>query len=411
MKALILAGGYGTRLHPITLRTSKCVLPLAGIPSVVHIIERLKQAGITDIIISMNKNQESIEKALGHGEKHRVNIKYIIEETSSDSDKLGAIRAIKYVVDRIGTDDFIIAGADNFFNGLDIKDMIDFHKEKKSDATVALYHLDDRSLVKNYGIAVLDGDKITSFQEKPSIEDAKSNLAAIFFYIVSKKFLDENLPDYLAKYPNRADRPGDLWEHYAKRMPVNGFVFSGFFGDIGNAKTYLKSNMEAMKMMNRNISENANISDGAEIIGDNVMISDDVIIENGVTIEGPVLIERGCKIMKGSVIGPHVSVLRGSEVGSDSIISNSILFDKVKIGERVRMHGSIADGKTMIGSGSVIENESIIGYSSELSENIKVLECSRIWPFSSFEKDSVIQGDIISETDLVKEAHYFEEEE
>jgi NDP-sugar pyrophosphorylase family protein len=396
MKALILAGGYGTRLHPITLRTSKCVLPVAGVPNIVHLINRLKEAGIDDIIISMNKNQESIEKVLGDGSRFGVKIRLIIEETSSDRDKLGA-------------DDFIIAGGDNFFSGLDIKEMINFHKKRNSDATIALYHLDDRSLVKNYGIAVLEGEKITSFQEKPSVEDALSNLAAIFFYIVSRKFVENELPDYIEKNPEKADRPGDLWEYYAKKMTVNGFVFSGFFGDIGNAKTYITSNTEAMKSIISNISEKAMISSDSKIVGDRIIIGDDVVIENGVKIVGPVMIEKGCRIMNGSEIGPFVTVLKGTEVGSKSAISNSILFEKVRVGEGVRMHGSIADGKSSIGSGSVIESGSIIGYSSELSDNIKVLESSRVWPFKSVESEE-ISGDVISDTDLIRDSHYFEED-
>ena len=317
---------------------------------------------------------------------------------------------MKYVFDRIGTDDFIILGADNYFHGLDINDMLSSHKKNKSDATVALYQLNDRSLVNNFGIAVLDKGRIIAFQEKPKIEDALSTLASTSIYIMNKDFLDTHLPNYLKEQWDKADRPGDLWVYFAKRLNIAGYTFFGFWGDIGNAKTYLNSNREAMNKLDEKISGKARISDYAELAGEHIQIEDDAVIEENVTIRGPAFIGRGCIIHKGSVVGPYVTLLSGSEIGDNCEISDSIIFENVSIGHGVKLQGSIIDGKTVIGDESVIESESIIGYNSNILGQSRLMPSSRIWPHITIEREAVIDGDVISETGMIKDTYYLEDD-
>lgn len=410
MKALILAGGYGTRLHPITLRTSKSVLPIAGIPNIIHIFKNLKSAGIKDVVISLNKNQESVRNVLGDGKRFGINLEYVMEETSSDEDKLGAIGAIRYVIETVGTDDYVVIGADNFFHGLDIEEMIKFHKKTKSDATVALFELGDKSLVSNYGIAVLDKERIIAFQEKPRIEDALSTLASTAVYIMNKNFLDANLPEYLESNKDKHDRPGDLWVHFAKKLNIGGFSFSGFWGDIGNAGAYLKSNKSAMEMLEENISENAKISEYAELAGENIQVEEGVVIEEDVIIRGPVVLKKNCIIRKGSVVGPYVLVLRETEISEGCEITNSVVFERVNIGSGVKISGSIIDGKSVISDNCVIESNSIVGYGSRILKNSKISESSRVWPHIILDEETIVDGDVMSETGLIKDTYYFEDD-
>ena len=172
MKGIIMMGGYGTRLQPLTLRTPKPLLPIAGKPNVDYLVEKIQAGGIKNVVISANKNNVKVREYLTNED-----VEFIIEDTNSDKDKLGVVGAIKYLKSIFGSDDYLILAGDNFFHGLELKDVKDYHNNEKPDATIGLYQLQDKSEVEKFGVAVLDAkNRITSFQEKPKPEEATPSL-------------------------------------------------------------------------------------------------------------------------------------------------------------------------------------------------------------------------------------------
>jgi len=410
MKVLILAGGYGTRLHPLTLRTSKCILPVGGKPNIAHILEKLSQAGIKDVIISFNISQEKIKQLLGDGSKFGVRIKYITEMTKNDSDKLGAVGAIKYVVDNAGLDDYLVIGADNYFEGLDIDKLIDFHRKKGADATLALYYVEEEHMVERLGIAVVDGDRITGFQEKPRIEEAKSRLGSILVYVISRQFLEKKLPKYLAELAlknRKPDNPGEMWSHFVDKADIQGFKFNGYWTDIGsNVMYYIDANAMAMARVEHSISGSAIIDDGAKVSETGVAIGDNTVVEKGAVVRGPVIIGRNCRIKSGAVVGPNTMIHDNTIIGERSTVDSAILFENVHVGSGVKIESSIADGLVDIEDEVKVEQHSIIGHGSRLCQGSKLNFESRVWPGISIAKNSVISGSVMGNDKLIESCYW-----
>lgn len=186
MKAIILAGGLGNRLRPLTDNTPKPLLPIRGKPIVQRCIENLKANGIKDIILSIGYKAEKIQDYLGNGKKFGVNIKYNIEK-----ELLGTGGAVKQVVNKLGiSDDFILVWGDNLAE-FDIKDMIKSHSDMNGLITMSLTPRED---VENFGVAKLKGKKIIGFVEKPERAKAPSMLINAGAFIVNPKAL-EILPE------------------------------------------------------------------------------------------------------------------------------------------------------------------------------------------------------------------------
>jgi len=180
MKAIILAGGLGTRLRPLTDKTPKPLLPIKGKPILEHIINNLKSHGITDIILSVGYRAETIEAYMGDGSKFGVNLSYSLEYRP-----LGTGGALKKAAAGI-KETFIAINGDNLAD-FDWTDILKAHKKNKAKITLALYPVKD---VTKYGIAKLDGEKIVEFIEKPTKEEAPSNLNNAGAYVMEPEALD-----------------------------------------------------------------------------------------------------------------------------------------------------------------------------------------------------------------------------
>ena len=180
MKAIILAGGLGTRLRPLTDKTPKPLLPIKGTPIIEHAINNFKKHGIKDIILSIGYKAEKIKEYFGDGSRIGVNISYCIEE-----EPLGTGGAIKKAAEDID-ETFIAINGDNLadFNWTEI---IHAHKRNNAKLTLGLYPVKD---VTQYGIARLDGEKLLEFIEKPSVEQAPSNLNNAGAYVMEPDALD-----------------------------------------------------------------------------------------------------------------------------------------------------------------------------------------------------------------------------
>ncbi|MFH1780142.1 MAG: NDP-sugar synthase [Candidatus Micrarchaeota archaeon] len=386
-KAILLTGGYSTRLYPLTLKRPKVLLPVAGKPVMQYLVEMLKDSGIKEITVGLNVKQKAIQKYFGNGEKYGVKIDYCFEESANDSNKLGGLGAINYVIEKKKIkEECLVVGGDNFVYGLDLK-----HMKHEHPASIALYNLKDKNLVEQFGIGIVDKNKrITAFQEKPKVEQAKSKLASTLIYRLSEEFVNQHLPEYIKekhKKGEKADRPGDLWQHYVEKIPLHGLVFEGIWGDIGTAETYIETNKLAMELLIKNGS------DEQVIKGKNVEIGENAVIR------GPTIIEDNCKIGDNCIIGPYVHLMKGTEISKDSTVSGSILFENTKVGEASRIYDAIIDYNTSIEKNCKIDDLVIIGHDCVIGERTRVLSRSKIWPFIKIKANSIVEGELSLDLD------------
>lgn len=321
MQALILAGGEGTRLRPLTINTPKPIVPIGNEPFLVRQIVALKSAGIQDITLSLNYQPTAIEKVIGDGSKYGVNLRYIVEPAP-----MGTAGAYKFAANHLKETTLVLNG--DILTDLDLLEIINHHQNLKADATIFLTGVENPSA---YGLVQFDEDlRVSRFLEKPSaeeIEKLKLNTINAGIYVLEPNVL-ELIPDgekYSFEYQLFPDLLGRKAKFYA-------FVSNhNYWLDIGTPQRYLQANIDlingkinlpSVKFDNNSIvGENSLVKQGAKIknsiLGDNVVLEECALVENSV-IWSNAQIGANAKIID-SVVGYNL------EVKKNFIIKNSYL--------------------------------------------------------------------------------------
>jgi len=220
-KAVVLIGGKGTRLRPITYKIPKCMIDVNGKTITEHLFDLLKKYGIRDVILSVGYMKEKVKEHYEDGSKFGVNITYV-----EDDEPLGTAGPLKLAKEHLH-DSFIVTNGDELKN-INIPRMFRLHKRKDALATIALTTVTDPS---QYGVARLSGSRILEFVEKPKKDDAPSNLINAGFYIMEPEVLDM-IPDGFSMLEK------DVFPKLAKEGRLRGFPFEGQWFDIGNLERY-----------------------------------------------------------------------------------------------------------------------------------------------------------------------------
>lgn len=223
-KALILAGGKGTRLRPITYELPKALIPIHGKTMTEHLFDLFKKYGIHDIILCVGHMKEKIMKHFGDGSTFGVKITYIEE-----NEALGTAGPIKLAKNLLN-ETFIVSNGDELKN-IDLAEMYEFHKENKAAVTIALTTVADPT---QYGVAKLSGSQILEFVEKPSLKDAPSNLINSGLYILEPSVIN-SIPAGFAMLEK------DVFPKLAKERQLCGYPFAGQWFDTGNIARYEKA--------------------------------------------------------------------------------------------------------------------------------------------------------------------------
>jgi len=220
-KAVLLVGGRGTRLKPLTDKIPKALLEVQGKTITEHLFDLLKKYGIRDVVLCTGYLKNKIREYFGDGGKIGINITYVEED-----EPLGTAGPLK-LAKRYLKDSFIVSNGDELKN-INIPRMFRLHKRKNALATIALTTADDPS---HYGVARLDGSRIVEFIEKPSKMQAPSNLINAGFYIFEPEVIDM-IPDGFSMLEK------DVFPKLAKMGRLRGFPFAGQWFDIGNIERY-----------------------------------------------------------------------------------------------------------------------------------------------------------------------------
>jgi len=311
VKVLIMAGGYATRLWPITKDNPKALLPVGEKRIIDYILEKVLTLDLP-VYISTNRFFESHFRPVAE----EYGVELIVEDTLHEEEKLGTIGAMKKAVDELGLDDYLVIAGDNLFSF----SLEDFLARYSGETLIAVYDVGDLELAKRYGVVVLEGDRVVAFEEKPA--QPRSTLISTGVYVFPERVM-ELLDEYL-RDGNR-DSPGYFVQWLlARGEPIKAYRFSEYWYDIGSADSYL----EALKtLLKESRIEEIQISPYAKIIP-------------------PVVIKRGAKILGRSIIGPFAYI--GEEcLIENSDVSDSIIFRKTVI-RNATIWRSIIDEKCEI---------------------------------------------------------------
>jgi mannose-1-phosphate guanylyltransferase / phosphomannomutase len=335
MKAVVMAGGEGTRLRPLTSNQPKPMVSIVGKPCMEHILELLREHGMTDVIVTVAFLPQAIRSYFGEGDTLGMNIGYSVEESPLGT--AGSVRLAARQLDET----FLVISGDALCDG-DLSKLVEFHKERGAAVTIGLQSVENPL---EFGIVVTDDEgRIERFLEKPSWGQVFSDTINTGIYVLE--------PEVLKHVPT--DRPFDFSKElfpYLLEMgrPLYGYVMDGYWQDIGNLDQYRQANFDALDEKVR-----LNIP-GIRIRG-NVWLGEGVELADLDQVEGPALLGNYCRIAPGASVGEY-----------------SVISSNVTLRERTRTTRSVIDASTHIGRSSLIEG-AILGRSCDIRAHVRIHE-------------------------------------
>ncbi|GGM68769.1 mannose-1-phosphate guanylyltransferase [Thermogymnomonas acidicola] len=351
IKAVVMAGGKGTRLRPITYSIPKPLVPIAGKPCIGYILDSYYSAGIRDAIITTGYKFESLITGVLKYKQNDLSVLFSVEPEPAGT--AGSVKLVSRFLDQT-----FIVGSGDILSDFRIEELLRFHRERKADVTIALTKVDDPS---QFGIVETEDGRIVRFLEKPSREETFSNTINAGMYVIEPKILDE-IPD---------GEPYDFAKQLFPRLIKEGYSVMGYecpgtWLDTGRPHDMIKANQMMVSKY------------GAEVSGESV--SGRVIIKTGLhllantRIKGPAYIGEGVKIGRNSVIEAS-AIYDGTVIGEGVQVRNSILMDNVRVLDRTTVSGSVIMRNTTIGEECEISD-------SVLAPHLNLQSRSRIYNVS-----------------------------
>lgn len=302
MKAVVLAGGYATRLWPITKHRPKMFLPVGDQTVIDTIFEDLEADDrISEVFVSTNERfAETFEEYIEESPYSKPTLS--VEETRAEDEKFGVVGALAELIEREGVDeDLVVVAGDNLIS-FDVADFVDFFYEKESPC-LAAYDVKDLEKAKSYGLVELDGDRVIDMQEKP--ENPKSTLVSIACYAFPASDLPK-FDEYLAG-DNNPDEPGWFMQWLQDDGDVFAYTFDGAWFDIGTAQSYLDAVSWFLGGENV-VHESATVSNTE--LGKNVHIMADAVVEDSTLDESVVFPKAAIKnaSLKNSIVDEETHI-------------------------------------------------------------------------------------------------------
>jgi glucose-1-phosphate thymidylyltransferase len=343
MKGILLHGGHGTRLRPLTHTGPKQLLPIANKPMSEYCIESMKSAGIKEIAIIIGGiGTQKVKEYYGNGDKFGIKITYVLQDFPR-----GIAHAISLCENFIGDEKFLVFLGDNIIQ----KSINEFGKEfEKSNvaATILLCEVDNPS---RFGIADIENGQIKKIIEKP--KDPPTNLAVTGIYFLTPVIFDI-IKRLKPSWRNEYEITDALDMMLNEKHSINYEMITDYWKDTGTPEDIVNANKAILE---NTIPEFKGKKDSTVLIEGNVSVGDETCINNHVKIIGPVIIGKKCKISGDTIIGPNTSIGNNCII-SDGIIKDSIIMDNCEIGKNVNLTNSIISSNSSINQNN-IKNEQI----------------------------------------------------
>ena len=354
MQAVVLVGGEGTRLRPLTYGTPKPMVPIMNVPFLERTLVRLREAGIDDVILPAGYLPQAITGYFGDGAKLGIHLTYVIEETP-----LNTAGALKNIADHITGPFFVLNG--DVLTSLDLRAMMAFHREHGGAGVLHAIRVEDPSA---FGCILRDADgRIRRFVEKPPREQAPTNEINAGTYLLEREILDwipAGRPVSIERETFPLILEGD--------RPLHSYVTDDYWIDLGRPEAYLGAHRDIFdgKMP---LALGAGTSG---IAGPGARSSD----ARGVT--APSYVGAGVTIEPGARVGPYAVIGDGCRIERGAVVSNTILWDGVHVGAGARVEGAIIAARTMVGAEVVIKPGAVIGHGAEIEAGALVAGAARI---------------------------------
>lgn len=372
-KAVIMAGGFGTRLRPLTMTIPKPMVPIMNKPMMEHIVNLLKKHNITDIVSVLYFHPKIITAHFEDGAKFGIDMTYVTAHAD-----YGTAGSVKNAHEHLNERFIIISG--DVLTDIDLTAALKFHEEKGAMATILLTRVTDPL---QYGIVMTDDDnKITRFLEKPSWGQVFSDTINTGIYILEPEVLD------LIPYQEEFDFSKDLFPTMlSKELPLYGFITDGYWKDVGNLNEYQQGQTDS-------IVGNVNLGfDGKEkghLISKSAVIPESVKIEGVLACGDNTVIGEGC-VIANSVIGNNVKIGNGCQLDGVTI------WDNVIIGDFAVLKDNVICNDTTIGDYARIAENTFIAEHCEIADNVIINSNLKLWPEKQVEEGAKVVRSLVQE--------------
>jgi len=357
MKAIVLAGGYATRLRPISYALPKLLFPVFGKPMIYRTLDLLRNVGVDEVTLAVNYMAEKLRAEVG-SIYNGVIVNYSLE-----TEPLGTAGPLKLASKNTHLDETFLALNGDVIAQIDLKEMLTQHKKAEAQITDALHEVKDPG---RFGAVQLDAKShIQRFVEKPAKKQAPSRLINAGIYVIE--------PEVLGMIPEgrKVSLEREIFPTIATHGKLLGFPFSGDWFDIGDITDYRKANLALLEEAEAESKLPAN--------------STNLAIEY--SVKKPIFLGNNSKIGKGAILGPEVVIGQNDTIQEGAQISNSILFDRVTVGERATIAGSIIASDVSIGKKVRIRKGCVVSPNVRISDGVKIGRETIIHPYKEIERD------------------------
>ena len=351
MKALILIGGLGSRLRPLTCYKPKPLLPIANKPFLEYQFQLLRKHGIKEVILCVAYMSHEFERYFGTGKKWGLKIRYVHEK-----EPLGTGGAIKNAAKYI--DEPVVIFNGDILTDLNITAMMRFHKQNKSFITIALSRVKDPT---HFGLVETEkSGKIQSFLEKPSWDEVTCNTINAGIYVFDPKALDF-IPSKVSFSVERGLFPNLL----SRKYPLYGFVSRGYWLDIGTLDKYLQANHDLL-------TGTINLKLEGKRLKPNLIVGKNLKFGKHIEIKGKIICGDNVKIADFVQLQGNVCIGNNVTIGTGSIISDSVILNGTRIEEGVRIEHSL------LGENCIIEANAHLSADTTLGNNTIIRKFSKL---------------------------------
>jgi mannose-1-phosphate guanylyltransferase/phosphomannomutase len=377
VKAVVMAGGEGTRLRPLTSNQPKPMVPIVGKPCMEHIVELLVRHGFDEVVVTLAFMPQAIRSFFGDGEAQSTTIRYSVEETPA-----GTAGSVKLAEDEL-TERFVVISGDALCD-IDLGALVRFHEEKGADVTLALKSVDNPL---EFGIVVTDGEgRIERFLEKPSWSQVFTDTINTGIYVLE--------PNVLELIPT--DRPYDFSKELFPLLlemgrPLYGYVASGYWQDIGNLDQYRQANFDAL-------DEKVRLDVPGLRLRGNIWIGEGVDVDDLDAIVGPAFIGNYCRVAPQARVGPYSVLSSSVTLREHASTVRSVVDASTYVGRGVSVEGAILGRMCDIRPGARIHEGAAIGDQCTIGEQSVVMPGVRIYPFKEVESGATVDRNVIWES-------------
>jgi len=377
MKAVIMAGGEGTRLRPLTSNQPKPLMPLVNRPMMEHIVRLLKSHGFDDIVVTLAFLPQTIRTYFGDGAEFGVRMVYATEETP-----LGTAGSVRNARDELDEPFLVISG--DVLTDIDLSELVAVHERKGSMATLALKSMENPL---EFGIVITrDDGSIERFLEKPTWGQVFSDTVNTGIYVC-----DPSVFDYIPE-GEAVDFSSDVFPRLlADGKPLFGHVDEGYWEDVGTLEAYLKAHQDvldgkvSLDVPGFRIAEGVWLGEGAEV-------------DPAAHVVGPAIIGDYCRVEAGAQIREYSVLGTNVMVRSDAFIERSVVHDNAYLSQAVRLRGSVVGRSTDLRAYARCEEGVVLGDNCFVGDHAVINPGVKVYPFKTVEAGAIINSSIVWES-------------